>query len=186
MSKSSVLEDEVNSYSPKTAGREVDISRILATVGGEDAGAKAGHPGLRRGSEGEGEGRRARRSRRQRRLLPPRLAPLPKPLPHRGNESGLEHPAEALGGSEIHRPPGRLGWGGPARPGGSGRPGALHMERPGRTSHRGPAWAHGTLPGGDRRLQRSRTRFQGASGVPAKRLREGVGWGKAGSFGSSL
>ena len=42
MSKSSVLEDEVNSYSPKTAGREVDISRILATVGGEDAGAKAG------------------------------------------------------------------------------------------------------------------------------------------------
>lgn len=42
MSKSSVLEDEVNSYSPKTAGREVDISRISATVGGEDPGARAG------------------------------------------------------------------------------------------------------------------------------------------------
>lgn len=42
MSKSSVLEDEVNSYSPKTAGKEVDISRISATVGGEDPGARAG------------------------------------------------------------------------------------------------------------------------------------------------
>ena len=42
MSKSSVLEDEVSSYPPKTAGREVDFSRISVTVGGEDAGAKAG------------------------------------------------------------------------------------------------------------------------------------------------
>lgn len=42
MSKSSVLEDEVNSYPPKTASRELDFSRISVTVGGEDAGAKAG------------------------------------------------------------------------------------------------------------------------------------------------
>lgn len=56
-------------------------------------------------------------------------APLPKPLLTGGMSQGQEHPAEALGGSEIHRPLGWLGWAKcPARPGEPGRPGGLHRE----------------------------------------------------------
>lgn len=56
---------------------------------------------------------------RGRRLLPPCVAPLPKLLPHRGDESGLECPAGALEGSGIHSPPGQVGvgWGGVVWPG---------------------------------------------------------------------
>lgn len=44
---------------------------------------------------------------RGRRLFPPLcLAPLPKLLSHRGDESGLECPARALEFSGIHSPPG--------------------------------------------------------------------------------
>lgn len=58
---------------------------------------------------------------RGRRLLPRCLAPLPKLLPHRGDESGLECPAVgALESFGIHSPPGQVGvgWSGLARPSG--------------------------------------------------------------------